>query len=131
MPNLVELIKRASIDAVSESKPTSIVFGKVISISPLKINVEQKLNLTKAQLILSRNVTDYKTKLSFDNPDLKQEFTTWNMPESTESSPSKIAFKKQLQHDITIYNALKIGEEVILLQVQGGQKYIVLDRVVV
>ena len=131
MPNLVELIKRASIDAVSESKPTSIVFGKVISISPLKINVEQKLNLTKAQLILSRNVTDYKTKLSFDNPDLKQEFTTWNMPESTESSPSKIAFKKQLKHDITIYNALKIGEEVILLQVQGGQKYIVLDRVVV
>lgn len=131
MPNLVELIKRASIDAVSESKPTSIVFGKVISISPLKINVEQKLNLTKAQLILSRNVTDYKTKLSFDNPDLKQEFTTWNMPESTESSPSKIAFKKQLKHDITIYNSLKIGEEVILLQVQGGQKYIVLDRVVV
>lgn len=131
MPNLVELIKRASIDAVSESKPTSIVFGKVISIGPLKINVEQKLNLTKAQLILSRNVTDYKTKLSFDNPDLKQEFTTWNMPESTESSPSKIAFKKQLKHDITIYNSLKIGEEVILLQVQGGQKYIVLDRVVV
>ena len=42
MPNMVELIKKAALDAVKESKPTSIVFGTVISIEPLKINVEQK-----------------------------------------------------------------------------------------
>ena len=29
---------------------------------------------------------------------------------------------------VTIYNALRMGDEVILLQMQGGQRYIVLDR---
>jgi hypothetical protein len=31
---------------------------------------------------------------------------------------------------ITIHNALVVGDEVILLKKKGGQKYIVLDRVV-
>ena|GEM_PF-288759 len=34
------------------------------------------------------------------------------------------------KREMTIYNALKKGEEVILIQKQGGQQYIVLDRVV-
>lgn len=31
---------------------------------------------------------------------------------------------------ILIHNALQTGEEVILLRQQGGQKYIIIDRVV-
>lgn len=130
MPNLVELIKQASLDAVTESKPTSIIFGKVVAVSPIKININQKLTLSERHLVLTNNVIDYKTKMSFDNPDIKQEYTTWNMPESTESPPSKIAFKKNIKHDITIYNGLKVGEEVIMLQMQGGQRYVVFDKVV-
>ena len=30
---------------------------------------------------------------------------------------------------LTIHNALKVGDKVILIQVQGGQRYIVLDKV--
>lgn len=30
---------------------------------------------------------------------------------------------------LTIHNSLKVGDKVILIQVQGGQKYIVLDKV--
>ena len=32
-------------------------------------------------------------------------------------------------HEITIYNALQVGERVILIRVQGGQKFVVVDRV--
>lgn len=130
MPSINELIKMTALGAFEESKPTAIVFGKVISIEPLKINVEQKLTLTAAQLVLTRNVIDYKTQISFDDPNVKQAFTTWDMGESSESSPSKIAFKSITKHEITIYNALKVGDEVIMIQMQGGQKYIVLDKVV-
>lgn len=129
MPNIVEIIKMAAVEAVNASSPVAIVFGEIVSISPLKINIEQRLTLDESHLILSRNVTDYKTKISFDDPNIKQVFTTWDMGESVESSPSKIAFKNKIKHDISMYNALKLNETVIMLQVQGGQKYIVLDRV--
>jgi hypothetical protein len=33
-------------------------------------------------------------------------------------------------NEMTIHNALKVGDEVILLKKKGGQKYLVLDRVV-
>ena len=61
---LVKLLKRTALDAVLAAKPSNIMFGKVTSVSPLKINVEQKMELGAAQLVLSRNVTDFKTKIS-------------------------------------------------------------------
>lgn len=105
MPDYSEFlntIKVAATEAVDASKPAQICFGKVTSTSPLKILVDQKLLLDVTFLVLTRNVTDYKTKV-------------------TESGSSPVS--------VTIHNALTIGEEVILLRMQGGQKYIVIDRI--
>ena len=44
MPDAVDLIKaikKAAVEAVKASKPVEVCFGKVISVSPLKILVEQ------------------------------------------------------------------------------------------
>lgn len=128
--DLLEIIKKAAVEAVDAKKPSGLLFGKVISDSPLKVLVEQKMTLTMEQLVLCRNVTDFKTKISFDNPNIKQDYTTWDMGESTESPLRKISFKKKLKHDITVYNKLKTGDEVLLLRQQGGQKFIIVDRVV-
>lgn len=117
--------------AVEASKPTAVIFGTVISEAPLKINVEQKLTLTEDFLVLTKNVMDYKTHISFDNPSIKQTFTTWDIDEKTESTPSKIAFKESIKYEVTVYNALKNGDMVMLIRLQGGQKYIVIDKVVV
>lgn len=98
--DILKVIKQAAVNAVEATKPVNICFGKVISVSPLKIQIEQKLILSKLQLSLTRNVTDYKTSILIDN-ELKI---------------------------ITIKNALKLNETVLMLRVQSGQKYIVLDR---
>lgn len=37
---------------IEDSKPAAVVFGTVISASPLKVNVEQKLTLEAIHLIL-------------------------------------------------------------------------------
>jgi hypothetical protein len=100
--DLLNIVKRAAVEAVNASQPSDYCFGKVVSSKPLKISVEQKMTLGAAQLILTRNVTDFKTNV-------------------TEVSEKK---------EITIHNALQIGDEVILLKQKGGQKYLVLDRVV-
>lgn len=60
---LLKTIKKAAVDAVEANKPVNLCFGTVTNVSPLKINVEQKMELGEAQLILSRNVTDYTMKL--------------------------------------------------------------------
>lgn len=101
--DLLIAIKRAAQEALEASKPSDFCFGKVTGVSPLKILIEQKMVLSSAQLILTRNVTDYETKVTIQGEDKKE---------------------------ITIHNKLKNGEQVILLRQKGGQKYLVLDRVV-
>ena len=99
--DLVKLIKKAAVDAVNASKPANMLFGTVISTSPLKIKVDQKLTLGQAQLVLSENLTDRSVSILIDG----------------------------VQQTATIRNALKKGDEVIMMQLSGGQKYIVIDRI--
>lgn len=97
----VKIIKKAAIDAVESTKPVQIFFGTVENTKPLKINVEQKMVLGEKQLILTRNVTDYET--SIREGDIKK---------------------------YIVFNGLQLGDKVLLIRQQGGQKYIVWDKVI-
>jgi hypothetical protein len=119
------VIKKAAVEAVDASKPANIFFGKVISASPLKINVDQKLILTSAQIALSRNVTDYEVEME----PIPSHFTEEASGGSGEQSFANHKHEYKGKKKFKVYNALKSGEEVILLQVAGGQKYIVIDRI--
>lgn len=122
--DLLFIIKKAAREAVEASQPCNFLFGKVIGVKPLKISVEQKMILGTAQLVLTRNVTDFKTKVTVD---WTSETTSGGSGESAFSSHThSISGKKE----ITIHNDLQIGDEVILLKQKGGQKFLVLDRVV-
>lgn len=99
--DLMKAIKRAAVAAVSATKPVEVCFGNVISASPLKILVDQKMTLGKPQVILSRNVTDFELKVTIDGETSK----------------------------ITVHKGLVVGDNVILVRQQGGQKYVVWDRV--
>ena len=110
---LVKLLKQVCVEANEASKPVCICYGKVVSVIPLKISVEQKLMLGEAQLVLTRNVTNFMTKVTVE----------WDTEEAN-SHNHKISGKKT----ITIQNGLAVGDEVILIREQGGQKYLVVDR---
>lgn len=130
MPDAVEFvktIKRAALDAVKASKPVEVCFGKVTSASPLKILVEQKLPLGEGQLILTRNVTNFKTYITGGN--VKNYYYTGNDTDGGTALvvPSHVHAIGKVQ--ITVHNGLVVGDEVILIRQQGGQKYIVVDRI--
>lgn len=101
MPSLIETIKKVAMAVYNESKPFALAYGVVENINPLLIKVDQKLPLTKEFLILTNMVKDYNVEVTLGGT-------------------------KQI---CTIHNGLKINEKVLLLRVQGGQQYIVLDRV--
>ena len=113
---LLQVMKQSAKETGDSVKPVWVCFGKVVSESPLKIQVDQKITLGKAQLVLTKNVTDYETKFTVDP--IKVYHTTKTTPTDTWADEQKIK----------VHNALKVGEQVLLLRQQGGQKYIVVDR---
>lgn len=122
--DLLITLKRAALDAVEASQPVNIVFGKVISSSPLKINVEQKLTLSSAQLILTRNVTDFETDMTVNH------LTENRSGGGGDASFASHNHEYKGRKTFLIHNSLIVGDEVLMLRMQGGQKYIVIDRVV-
>ncbi|WP_028563050.1 DUF2577 domain-containing protein [Paenibacillus pinihumi] len=95
---LVDIIKQIGTGAVDAQNPVTIVYGSVIQGNPLEINVDQRLKLHSAFLVV---------------------------PESL--SESKILIGNE---EYVIRKGLEPGDRVVLIRVQGGQSYLVLDRVV-
>ena len=124
-------MKEAGAKATDATNPVNVCFGKVTSASPLKILVEQKITLTAAQLVLTKNVTDHEVSVTVDWETEK----TLDAHNHTTDGIMSSDFDLKHSHDIkgkkkiTIHNALKTNDEVLLLRVQGGQKYIVIDKV--
>lgn len=99
LADLVESMKTAALGAVEASKPVNVFFGNVVSASPLKISVEQKMTLEAPQLVLTRNVTEYRLDMTAGE-----------------------------RRAYIVHNGLAVGDKVILIRGQGGQKFIVIDR---
>lgn len=143
---LVKAMKRAAVAAQEATKPVYVYFGIVETASPLTVNVEQKMLLDESQLILSRNVTDFTTMVTVDcvsessisahSHNLGIISELGGDPEHIHSVSGKTGIK-DLAHThnitgkkkITIHNALGVGEKVIILRQQEGQKFIVWDRI--
>lgn len=143
----VETMKEAARKTVDESSPFSFVIGKVTSAEPdLKIQIEQRLTLGSKQLILTNAVRDYYVKLTTVGEELNQEdgkehYTEYEERKTTNPvygtsgvADDNEAFGKH-RHEYKgdkwwkVNLKLQAGESVLLLRTDGGQKYIVLDRI--
>lgn len=123
MNELVQVIKQIAGEAVEAGKPTGITYGEVTSVAPLEIKIEQKLVLPAEFFKLTKAVTDHYVDITVNH-----------VTENRAGGSGDPAFASH-NHDyqgrkkILVHNGLHVGEEVILLRVQGGQRFIVLDRV--
>ncbi len=117
-----ESVKKLAIEVVESTNPVNVVYGKVVSSSPLKINIDNKLILGNNQLVLTRNVTDFYTDMTVDH---LTENKSGGSGDSAFSSHNHGYVGRKI---FLIHNSLIVGDEVLLLRVQGGQKYVVIDR---
>lgn len=90
--------------------PVHILFGTVTKTNPLEVNVEQKFTLTEDFLVLTERLTPYEEKEH-----------THSSANGETAPPSK---------PLIIRVGLKSGDKVLLLRMQGGQQFVVLDKVV-
>lgn len=101
---------------------TDLVLGQVTSVKPLVIRVDDRYDLTEKFLILSTLVRDFEVDMTVDH--------------LTEKSSGGGGDSAYAAHDhqyvgrktFLVHLGLVVGEKVMLLRVQNGQKFIVLDR---
>lgn len=62
--NIVQLIKQIAVEAVKAAKPCDYRTGVVTHTNPLEIKISQTLTLDEDFLDLSRNVTNFETKIN-------------------------------------------------------------------
>lgn len=101
---MTQLIKQMAAEAVAAGKPCDIVTGTVISTKPLKIKISQKLILSEDFLMLGSRVGDVEVELTFSD---------------------SLGARKAVMR-----NALNKGDTALLLRQAGGQRYLVIDKVV-
>lgn len=123
MTGFLNDVKRAAVEAVAAGKPMGLVFGKVTSVAPLKVQVDQKLELTAAQLVLTNAVRDFTVNMTVNH---ETEDTSGGSGDAAFASHKHAYSGTKSFH---VHLALKNGEQVILLRADGGQKFIILDRV--
>ena len=99
----------------------AVLQGIVKSASPLKIQIvgDDKLLLSDNICYVPRHLTDYETKFVSKNIIRKYPNGDTNADDIVYSG------------DITIKNALKVGEIVHVLSFNHGKQYYVLDRTVI
>lgn len=101
-------VKLLAYDVLQQENLTDICYGTVTETEPLKIVLEQKLELTESFLVLSQNVIKHTINYSMRRKDSDE---NW------------------VQYEMIVEKQLKKGERVILIKMTGGQRYVVIDRV--
>lgn len=124
MPSINELIQKIALSAVEDSKPMAFTYGEVVSSSPLKIAIAPKLTLKEEQLILTNNVRDYDVEMTVDHK------TEWTGGGSGETAFESHCHTYVGRKKYTVHNALVEGDKVCMTRLQGGQKYMVIEKVV-
>lgn len=110
---MLEAIKQAALGAMDAAGPVIVQLGSVTQINPLKVMVDQRLELTEDFFLLSESLT----KLELD---LKHTHSITGSGLTQEALKDKIILRKELE----------AGDKLLLLRMQGGQRYVILDRVV-
>lgn len=129
VPSLYESIKRIVVNVLFTLHLSDYCHGKVTKVNPLNINITSQHVLTESFLQLTNAVSDHDVDITVSWTTVENEHKHGNGNQGQDTLPSTHNHNIQGRKKITIHNGLTVGEEVLLLRKQGGQSYIVLDRI--
>lgn len=121
---LLNDIKTAALEAVTAACPCEIKYGTVTSSKPLLIRLEQRITLSGDMIILPKKFTDHRVRISAGN--IRDFYFTSDDDTAFEPvSPPHVHAVADME--ITVHGGLKVGDKLILIRQQGGQKYLIFD----
>jgi len=122
MTDFLENIQGVVLGILNAQKLSTVVYGTVESISPLKVQVDQKLLLEQEQLKLTRAVMDYEVEMTVDHKTENQAGGSGDAEFASHNHEYK-GKKKFL-----IHNGLVVGDKVTMIRAHGGQQYLIIDK---
>ena len=117
MPNYNEflnLIKSAAKEQRESDAPATVCHGVVTSASPLSVQIDQRFIVSAANLIVPQHLSSYTVSATIDGSTA-----------DAEGHNHKLG-----SYSLRIDNSLKTGDRLILVRQDGGQMYLIVDRVV-
>lgn len=129
VPSINESMKMIALNLFDTLQPSDVFFGEVIKTNPLEIMIDQKNIIPAQYLVLTNMVKDHPVDMtiSMQTEDETEHVHVGNLGAPTSATAHKHEIKGTKK--ITLHYGLKVGESVILIRLQGGQRYVVLDRV--
>lgn len=112
---LIDIMKRASMEAQDSQQPCDLRFGTITSVKPLKVQITNQFILPESLLIVPQHLTDYEVDVTIPN---------WKTSQY-EGHTHAVEGKNKM----TVHNSLKVGDQVALIRKTGGQSYYILDRI--
>lgn len=109
---MLEAIKQAALGAMDAAGPVVVQLGNVTSINPLKVMVDQRLELTEDFFVVPESLSELKLELKH-----------------THSAGSETT-GEALTETVILRKGLAVGDKLLLIRMQGGQRYVIMDRVV-
>ncbi|SDJ76219.1 DUF2577 domain-containing protein [Paenibacillus naphthalenovorans] len=109
---MLNAIRQAALSAMEAGNPVAVMYGEVTKTNPLEVNVDQRFTLDADFLIVPESLTRLEIDLRHSH------IMTSGTAEEALTQP------------IVIRPGLQAGDHVVLLRMQGGQKYLILDKVV-
>lgn len=122
MTDFVRVVRDTTLEAFNAKKPTDLLFGTVLSLEPLKVQVDQKLTLEAESLKLTRAVMDYEVEMTVDH------VTENQAGGSGEAAFASHNHSYKGRKKFLIHNGLVIGDKVTMIRAHGGQQYLIIDK---
>ncbi len=111
---LIEVIQQIAVNAVSGGKPLEVRIGYVERVNPIVVELIGGFRISESMLTLSDSVKDREVEVEIE----------WGTEVASQHTHGITGVKK-----MTIKNGLQVGERVVILRSQGGEKHLVLDRI--
>jgi hypothetical protein len=127
----MQAILRLINNKVDSMQISDVLIGTVETDTPLTIRIDQKLLLTEEELLITSWLSDRDYDIDTDEQAL--DWTHSHTAESGEGTVTIDNAGNQYTHKhikLKLKNKLKVNDKVYLLACRGGQRYLVIDKVV-
>ena len=118
---IIEVMRKAG--RPPHSTVTEMLIGEVKSISPLIVRVDDRYDLDDKFLIRTTLVVDFDVDMTVDHMTEKVSGGSGDSAYAAHDHPY------QGRKTFRVHLGLQVGEKVLLMRVQNGQKFIIIDRV--
>lgn len=146
MSILFQAMQKVAKDYDLNRTGAGMLYGRVKSVEPLAVEIDAKLTLTEKFLVVAQHLTDYEIPYEI----LSEGRATHKEKLPTELTEIQAVGGLYVEHDgkhyvqpdppgeirdfdgqgtVKLLNHLMVDDKVILLRLEGGHQYIVMDRV--